>query len=68
MQRCPGGCSLAGPEQPAMQPSAGEECSDLQPPAALGWGVLWAYQRARRDAALPGGALGRWGTGALGHG
>eukprot|EP00964_Phaeocystis_antarctica_P137227 scaffold101737_cov61-Phaeocystis_antarctica.AAC.4 len=51
-------------EQPAMQPSA-VECSD-QP---LLWaGVLWAYYRARREAALPGGALGRWGAGrALGR-
>ena len=65
----PGGCSLAGPEQPAMQPSAGDECSD-QPPAALGWGVLLGLPESAPRCSLVGwstGALGRWGAGALGR-
>ena len=62
----PGGCSLAGPEQPAMQPSAGEECSD-QPPAALGWGVLLGLPESAPRCSLAGwstGTLGHWGAGA----
>ena len=70
MQRCPGGCSLAGPEQPAMQPSAGDECSDQPPapPAALGWGGSLGPTRERaatqpcRVEHWDAGALGRWGT------
>ena len=69
MQRRPGGgvLTLVGPEQPATPPSAGVACSD-QPGLLCGLGrCSWAYQRARRDAAMPGGALGRWGAEALGR-
>ena len=57
----PGGCSLAGPEQPAMQPPAGDECSD-QPPAALGWGVLLGLPESAPRCSLAG-----WSTGTLAH-
>ena len=69
MQRCPGGCSLAGPEQPAMQPSAGEECSDQPPAPRLLWagGVLLGLPESAPRCSLAGwstGTLWHWGAGA----
>ena len=71
------------PEAPAMQRRPGgalwqaqsnQRCSHprgmsaaISPRLLWAGGCSWAYQRARRDAALSGGALGRWSTGALGR-
>eukprot|EP00964_Phaeocystis_antarctica_P133131 scaffold97304_cov69-Phaeocystis_antarctica.AAC.1 len=64
MQRRPGGA--------LWQAQSNQRCSHprgmsaaIRPRLLWAGGCSWAYQRARRDAALSGGALGRWGAGRL---
>eukprot|EP00964_Phaeocystis_antarctica_P164630 scaffold143092_cov81-Phaeocystis_antarctica.AAC.1 len=66
MQRRPGGA--------LWQAQSNQRCSHprgmsaaISPRLLWAGGCSWAYQRARRDAALSGGALEHWGAGALGR-